>query len=65
MYIDPGTGSIIIQMLIGGIAGIGFFGYAFRAKIKSLFTKKSPAVTEAAAPAADIPDTFKEIDDEI
>ncbi|MDR0947308.1 MAG: hypothetical protein LBM87_06165 [Ruminococcus sp.] len=62
MYIDPGTGSIIIQILIGGLAGISFLGYAFKAKIKSLFTKKK------AEPAPELEletDNFKDMDDEI
>lgn len=42
-YIDPGSGSILIQVIlascIGGIA-------VFWGKIKSLFTRKKPAPPE-------------------
>ncbi len=40
MYFDPGTGSIIIQLIVGFIAGFGAFFVAFRTKIKSFFTRK-------------------------
>ena len=43
-YLDPGTGSMIIQAIIGVIAGVAVFGRRVIAstalKIKSLFTKK-------------------------
>lgn len=35
-YIDPGTGSMIIQALIGAVAGIAFFS---RSMIRQLMTK--------------------------
>ena len=38
-YIDPGTGGIIIQAIIGGIATISIFFYKFKLKIKDLITK--------------------------
>lgn len=40
-YLDPGTGSIIVQSIIGGIAGIAYFGRnAFSRLIGSLRRKK-------------------------
>lgn len=36
-YLDPGTGSIIIQSVIGGIAAATTFGAVYWAKIKSIF----------------------------
>jgi hypothetical protein len=37
-YIDPGTGSIIIQVLIGAfIAGVGMIG-VYRVRVKSFLT---------------------------
>jgi hypothetical protein len=35
-YIDPGTGSVILQATIGAIAGIS---YAIRNRVRSLFAK--------------------------
>ena len=37
-YIDPGSGSVIIQMLIGALVGIGITFKVFWFKIKSKFT---------------------------
>jgi hypothetical protein len=39
-YIDPGTGSIILQAIIGGIAALGFSIKLYWYKIKSFFKKK-------------------------
>ncbi|MCA9324351.1 hypothetical protein KC992_04610 [Candidatus Saccharibacteria bacterium] len=35
-YLDPGTGSAIIQALIGGVAAVGFF---FRHHVRAFFAK--------------------------
>ncbi len=44
-YLDPGTGSIILQALLGLIAAIGatssFYWKKIKSKIKSLFRKKN------------------------
>ena len=37
MYIDPGTGSMLIQFAIGSIAAIGVMFGIFRTKIKMFF----------------------------
>ena len=34
-YIDPGTGSIIVQMIIGGLVGVGIAIKVFWYRIKS------------------------------
>ena len=39
MYFDPGTGSLIIQLLLAAIASIGAFFAIFKSKIKRLFKK--------------------------
>ena len=45
-YLDPGTGSIIIQSVIGGIAAAATFGAIYWSKLKELihrcFGKKTP-----------------------
>jgi hypothetical protein len=35
-YLDPGTGSVIVQALIGGVAAVSFF---FRHHVRVLFGK--------------------------
>lgn len=43
-YLEPGTGSIIIQSLIGIVAGVGIFGrrvfYGIGQKLKSPLSRK-------------------------
>jgi hypothetical protein len=39
-YLDPGTGSIIIQSIIGGIAAVTTFGAVYWAKVKDFFKRK-------------------------
>jgi len=44
-YLDPGTGSMIIQAVVAAIAGVGIFARktiaAARDKLLALFAKKS------------------------
>lgn len=39
-YLDPGTGSIILQGIIAGIASVSFAVKLYWHKLKSLFQKK-------------------------
>ena len=46
-YLDPGTGSFILQAIVGAAVGIGVLLRAYWAKIISLFSKmKKPANDE-------------------
>jgi hypothetical protein len=40
LYLDPGSGSFLLQLLIAGLAGIGIAIGASWARIKRLFNKK-------------------------
>ena len=40
LYIDPGTGMIIIQLIVAGITSVLVFFKNFRDKIKKIFRKK-------------------------
>jgi len=40
LYIDPGTGMILIQLIVAGFASALVFLKNFRQKIKDLFKKK-------------------------
>lgn len=42
LYLDPGSGSFLIQLLLAIGLGIGVAGKMYWAKIKSLFTGKKP-----------------------
>ncbi len=39
MYFDPGTGSLIIQLLLAGLASVAAFFAVFKNKIKNFFNK--------------------------
>ena len=39
-YLDPGTGSFVIQVLVGFVAGAGVLVKMYWNKIISIFTKK-------------------------
>lgn len=40
LYLDPGSGSFLLQLLIAGLAGVGIAVGAQWSKIKRLFGKK-------------------------
>lgn len=40
-YLDPGTGSIILQVLLGGIAGVLVVGRLYWQRVKEFFGVKS------------------------
>jgi len=40
-YLDPGSGSFLIQLLIAGIVGAGFIIKTYWKKIKGLFNRSS------------------------
>ena len=42
-YLDPGTGSMILQGIIAGIAVVGFTLKRYWYKIRGLFGKQAPA----------------------
>ena len=39
-YLDAGTGSLLLQALLGGVAAVGMFGRMYWHKISSLFRRK-------------------------
>jgi hypothetical protein len=46
LYLDPGSGSFLIQLLIAGLAGIGLaIGVSWQ-RIKRLFNKRKKADTD-------------------
>ena len=38
-YLDPGTGSMILQVIVAGIATVGVIVASYWAKLKNLFKK--------------------------
>jgi hypothetical protein len=39
LYIDPGSGSMILQVIAGGVLAAGLFVKTYWFKIKSFFTR--------------------------
>jgi len=48
-YLDPGSGSLILQAVIGGLAGLGIAIKAFRAKHGMGRSKVDPDLGEDSA----------------
>jgi hypothetical protein len=48
-YIDPGSGSFLVQALVAGVLGAALLIRTFWTQIKALFTRKS-AVSEDKTP---------------
>ena len=46
LYIDPGSGSYILQVIIAAVLGVSFFFKNFWLTIKSFFTGKKPEKME-------------------
>jgi hypothetical protein len=42
LYIDPGSGSYILQMIIAAALGVSFFFKNFWLQVKAFFTGKKP-----------------------
>ena len=50
-YIDPGTGSMLLQMIGAGIAGAIFYFRELRLKVMSLFSRReAPAAEDGPEP---------------
>jgi hypothetical protein len=48
LYLDPGSGSFLLQLLIAGLAGLGLALGTQWAKIKRFFSKKKNQADTAA-----------------
>jgi hypothetical protein len=51
LYLDPGSGSFLIQLLIAALLGAGIALRAYWGKIKGLFGKKTQADEDDDDPA--------------
>ncbi len=56
LYLDPGSGSFLIQLLIAGAAGIGLAIAVSWQRIKRLFSRKKNATTNPDDDDDDQPD---------
>ncbi|NTW43065.1 MAG: hypothetical protein HGB14_01230 [Anaerolineaceae bacterium] len=46
MYLDPGFGSMILQLVLAGILGVGVIIRVFWKRIRGLFGKKEKDILE-------------------
>jgi F0F1-type ATP synthase membrane subunit b/b' len=46
MYLDPGTGSVVVQAVLAALLGLGVFIKLFWGKITSLFGKKEDQINK-------------------
>ena len=46
LYVDPGSGSYLVQIIIATVLGIGFYVKAFWHQVKSFFSKKRSKAEE-------------------
>lgn len=54
LYIDPGSGSLIVQAIIGGVLGVAFFFKDLKRRAVALFGKKKESDdTDAQSTSAD------------
>jgi len=51
-YLDPGTGSLIVQGAIAAVAGVLVAGKLYWTRIKAWFQRSSPASENAVSPLA-------------
>jgi hypothetical protein len=56
-YIDPGTGSMLLQVIAAGVAGAIFYFREVRIKLRSLFSRRDSSAAEDGSepPSGDSP----------
>ncbi len=54
-YLDPGTGSMLVQMLLGGLAGVLVIGKLYWHRVKAFFGRgRAPSPNPSQDTSADI-----------
>jgi len=54
-YLDPGTGSLIVQLLLGTLLAIGLGVRIFWSRIKKVFNRKSAVASDSNQDKEDDP----------
>jgi len=49
LYIDPGSGSYLVQAIVAAVVGVGFFFKNIKNYIRSVFTRSSKKPTDNSA----------------
>ncbi len=45
-YLDPGTGSMLVQMLLGGVAGAMVIGKLYWHQVKAIFGRRPQEISD-------------------
>lgn len=51
-YLDPGTGSMLVQLLLGGVAGALVIGKLYWSRFKDLFSRRRPQGNAGESPSS-------------
>jgi hypothetical protein len=54
-YLDPGSGSMLIQILVGGLAAVGVTLKLYWRRLTGLFGGKKPREEDTRGPSAEPP----------
>ena len=54
-YLDPGTGSMILQVILGGVAGLVVAGKLYWKRVKEFFGRSSGETATSASESANDP----------
>lgn len=46
-YLDPGTGAIVVQLLLGGVAGFMVIAKLYWQRVKDFFRREKPDLSSA------------------
>ena len=46
-YLDPGTGSMLLQLLVGGVGGALVVGKLYWARLKAMIMRRKPGEQES------------------
>lgn len=52
-YIDPGSGSLVLQVILGGVAGAGVAGKLLSQKVRGRLSRSRQEAAETQPVAAD------------
>lgn len=60
-YLDPGSGSLLIQIILGAVLGLGVLVRVFWANIKGFFTRDKKSTGEVTDPTAVVEDPTEQL----
>ena len=61
LYTDPGTGTLILQLLAAGFIGAAFYARQFARRAKSLFSKKDGVEEAPSSETAELGESSSDL----